>query len=203
MAGKKKQLRQQIAQDVAGPAAPFEEKIAGLLKQSGEFRGHLTGDQLSVIMRKVLFTLVAEQRVAGFDVPIVHNVSVMDVSIAGREAKVFAEVHIHRPIRAFIQFRYCLENDGENPNKRLHLKDNRVEVREITHPFDFGAKAALGIMGVRHIALKELSNPNAVIQRTLPLQLKPLGFQGRLTCVELELTDEDTMLVYVAAERDA
>jgi hypothetical protein len=203
MAGKKKQLRLQIAQEIGEPVAPIEQRIADVLKKKGEYRGYLTCDQLAVIMRKVLFTLVAEQKVGGFDVPIVHNVSAMDVTIAGREANVFAEIHVHSPINAFIQFRYCLENAPGNLSKKLHLKNNRVDVREITRPFDFPAKAALKIMGVKHIALRELSNPNAVIQRTLPPQLEPHGFRGALTQVELALTDDDTMQVYVACERDA
>ncbi len=200
MAPHRKHLRSQIAQPISAPVAAFEEKVARLLKEKGEFRGELTCEQLALIMRKVLYTLVAEQKVAGFEVPIVHNVSVMDVTIGGCEADVFAEIHVHSPITAFIQFRYCLENDNGNPSKRLSLKGNRVEVREFTRPFDFGAKAALRIMGVKRIALKELSDPNAVIQRTLPAQLEPLGFRGALTHVELELTDEDTMWVYLVGK---
>ncbi len=200
MAGRKDTVRKQIADIIAEPVAPFEEKIAHTLKEKGEFQGCLNADQLSIIMRKVLFTLVAEQKVAGFDVPIAHNVSAMQVNIAQREAVVFAEVHVHSPIIAFIQFRYTLENDRRYPGKKLHLKRDDVEVKEVTRPFDLGARAALAILGVRQIALRELSNPNAVIQRTLPSQLARLGFKRELAEVELELKDDDSMHVYIRAD---
>jgi hypothetical protein len=201
MAAQKKQLRRAITQRIDEPAAPFEKRVAEILQKKGEFRGELSSDQLSLIMRKVLYTLVAEQKVAGFDVPIVHNVTAINVRMGQHEARVFAELHVHSPITAFIQFRYCLENGSQSPGKRLRLKGNYVEVKEVTRTFDFGAKAALRIMGVKHIALRELSDPNTLIRRTLPPHLKPYGFQGALTQVELELTDEDTMLVYLVAKR--
>lgn len=200
MARHKNHLRQQIAHSIADPVAPFEHKIAESLKKRGEFRGNLTSDQLSVILRKVLFTMVGEQKVAGFDVPIVHNVSAMKVDICQREAKVFAEIHVHSPISAFIQFRYILENDRRNGGKKLRLKDNCMEVKEVTRPFDLGAKAALAIMGVKQIALRELADPNAVIQRTLPRQLGRIGFQGKLAQVDLELLADNTMWVYVVGD---
>jgi hypothetical protein len=195
MAGRKETVRKQIAETIAEPVAPFEEKIAHTLKEKGEFAGHLNAEQLSIILRKVLFTLVGEQKVAGFDVPITHNVSAMQVTIARREAAVFAEVHVHSPIVAFIQFRYTLENDRRCPGKKLHLKRGQVEVKEVTRPFDLGARAALAILGVKQIALRELSDPNAVIRRTLPQQLARLGFQESLAEVELELLADDTMRV--------
>ena len=155
------------------------------------------------MMRKVLFTLVAEHKVAGVDLPIVHNISEMDVAIADRAVNVFAEIQVHSPIEAFIQFRYTLENAPDNPHKRLRLKNNQVDVKEVTRPLDLPAKAALKIVGVKHVALRELSNPNALIQRTLPPQLEPHGFHGTLAHVELELTDEGTMHVFFVSQRDA
>ena len=162
MAARKRRLHLSITEHIAKPVVPFEEMIARSLNKKGEYRGHLTSDQLSVILRKVLFTLVAEQKVAGMDVPIVHNVSATDVTMSRREARVFAEVHVHTPVTAFIQFRYCLENGNPGSSKSLRLKGNQVEVKEITRPLDFGAKAALRIMAVRNIALRELRDPNAV-----------------------------------------
>ncbi len=192
-------LRRQIDEHIALPVAPIEREIAAALVNCGEYRGRLTSDQLSVIMRKVLYTLIAEQRVAGMEVPIVHNVTQMAVDIVDGEAQVFCEVHIHRPIVAFIQFRYTLINDQRGGSKKLRLKDGLLDLKEITRPLDLGARAALAIMGVKHIALAELSDPNAVIQRTLPAQLGQLGFNGVLTRVELELTDS-AMQVYVAGK---
>jgi hypothetical protein len=201
MAGNDRQLRSQIAQHMNEPVAPIEQTIADALKKRGEFRGDLTTDQLSVMMRKVLFTLVAEHKVAGIDVPIVHNVSTMDVAIADRAVNVFAEIQVRSPIDAFIQFRYTLENSpADNPYKRLRLKNNDLDIKEITRTFDVPAKAALKIVGVKHVAIRELSNPNALIQRTLPPQLEPHGFRGSLSRVELELTDEGTMRVYMVGK---
>ncbi|MBI5668865.1 MAG: hypothetical protein HZC41_12735 [Chloroflexi bacterium] len=200
MARQKHHLRQQIAQTITEPVAPFEHKIAESLQKRGEFQGNLTSEQLSIILRKVLFTMVGEQKVAGFDVPIVHNVSAMKVDIRQCEAKVFAEIHVHSPIIAFIQFRYVLENDRRSGGKKLRLKDNCMDVKEVTRPLDLAAKAALAIMGVKQIALRELADPNAVIQRTLPPQLGRIGFQGRLAQVDLELLNDNTMWVYVAGD---
>ncbi len=198
MAGQKDKLRQQITQKVSETAAPFEERIAESLTRCGEFRGGLSSDQLAVVMRKVLYTLVGEQKVAGIDLPIVHNVSAMEVKIAKAEASVFAEIHVHSPIVAFIQFRYTLENDRRSPAKKLRLKGSSLDVKEMTRPLDLGAKAALAIMGVKHIALKELSDPNQLIRRTLPPQLARLGFRGVIERVDLELLDNNTMWVYLA-----
>mgnify|MGYP005850137027 CR=1 FL=1 len=194
-------LRKQIQGPIAEPVLPLEEKVARALLDSGEFLGTLTSDELAVIMRKVLYTLVDEQKVAGVEVPLVHNVSRMDVSIAGCEAAVSCEVHIHTPIKAFITFDYVLENDHQSNNGQLRLKGNRLDVKEITRPFDIGARAALKVMGVRHIALRELSDVNAIIRRTLPAQLRQQGFKGELTAVGLELLADGTMAVYLTGDQ--
>lgn len=198
---KKRALHQQVKRTISEPVLPLEHKVARALIETGEFLGTLTADELAVIMRKVLYTLVDEQKVAGLDVPLVHNVSRMDVSIVGGEAAVSCEVHIHTPIKAFITFDYVLENDRQADNGQLRLKDNRLEVREITRPFDIGAKAALKVMGVRHIALQELSDVNGIIRRTLPPQLRQLGFEGELVDVALELQDNGTMAVYLTGRQ--
>ena len=97
-------------------------------------------------MRKIVYRLVDEQKVANVNVPIVHNISQMDVRITGSEAQVACEIHIHEPIIAFIRLKYTLENDPRSCGTRLRLKSNRVEVREITRPLDVGAKLALKMM---------------------------------------------------------
>ncbi|MGQ9886933.1 MAG: hypothetical protein ACUVSX_00445 [Aggregatilineales bacterium] len=198
---KKRALRQQVKRVISDPVMPLEHKVARALIDTGEYLGTLTADELAVIMRKVLYTLVDEQKVAGLDVPLVHNVSRMDVSIAAGEAAVSCEVHIHAPIKAFITFNYVLENDHQSNNGRLRLKNNWLDVHEVTRPFDIGAKAALKVMGVRHIALQELNDLNGVIRRTLPPRLHQLGFKGELKDVALELQDNGTMVVYLTGRQ--
>lgn len=197
MSNQSQGLRQQIAADNSTPAAAVEKHIADCLVQDGEFHSALDAEMLGGVLRKVFYTIVAEQKVAQFEVPILHNVSEMSVSIAGREAKVAATVHIHQPIIAFLKFRYTLENDPKTP-KRLRLKNNKLDVEEVTRAFDVPAKVALKVMGVEKIARQELSNPNAIIARTLPPQLLPHGFEGKLARVELEFTADNCLEVLLA-----
>ncbi len=191
-------IRQQIEKHIGDPTIPIEQKIATSLQELGEFQGKLTSDDLAVIMKNILYKLVEQQRFAGVEVPITHNVSEMSVKIARREAHIVCEMHVHHPIIAFIRFTYTLENDGKaKTGKRLRLKNNNLEVKEVTRPFDIGAKTALKILGVRGIALRELSDPNDVIRRTLPEQLEKQGFKGKLDGIMLELMDDNTLSVYV------
>lgn len=187
-------LRKQIAANLSVPTHAVEKRIADCLLEDGEFHSALDSDMLGAVLRKVFYTLVAEQKVAQFELPIVHNVSEMNVAIVGREARIAATVHIHQPITAFIKFRYTLENDPQTP-KRLRLKNNKLEVEEVTRAFDVAAKVALKVLGVEKIARQELSNPNAIIARTLPPQLQTHGFTGKLSIVELEFTADDSLEV--------
>jgi hypothetical protein len=191
------QLRQQIQSRIAQPVAPIEKAIAQALSNGGIYRGNLSMDELTNVMRKVLYRLIGEQRVGGMAVPIVHNVSQMEVKVARKEAHVFCEAHIHSPIIAFIQFRYVLANAANRPGQ-LILKGNTVEVKENTRPFDLAAVASLRVMNVKHIAQRELSDPNALIRRTLPGPLSEQGFSGPVSEVQLELTAENTMQVFIA-----
>ncbi len=194
-------LRRQISKQVSQPAETIEQRIAEDLIESGTFHERLTVGELTVIMRKLLYMLVARQKVAGIDVPLVHNVSRMDVNIHDLEAGVQCEVHLHSPVTGFIQFRYTLENDPRSPGERLRLKKDEIEVKEVTKPFDVAAKLALKIMDVRAIALREMSDLNGLIRCTLPEQLEVYGFKGNVKHVLLELMDDDTLRVYLAVER--
>lgn len=188
------QLRKQIAARISSPIDIIEKQIADCLADFGEYRDTMDAEELGLVLRKVFYTLVGEQKVGAFDVPIVHNVSEMDVIIANCEARVRCTVHIHEPITAFIKFRYTLENHPQQPN-RLRLKNNKLEVEEITRAFDVGAKVALKVMGVEKIARHELSDPNGIIKRTLPAQLRRHGYTGDLTDVELEFTRDNRLSV--------
>jgi hypothetical protein len=201
MAGTKRQtLRQQAHDQIADAALLLEQKVARALIDGGEFVGVFTADELAVVMRKVLYTLVDDQKVAGVDVPLLHNVTRMDVDIAGGEAAVSCELHIHAPIKAFITFDYVLENDTCADSGRLRLKDNEVTVKEVTRPLDIAARTALKVMNVRHITMREMNDINGIIRRTLPAQLRQQGFEGELSTVELELRESDAMAIYLAAE---
>ena len=57
-------LRKQIAADISAPAEVVEKLIADCLVQDGEFHSVLNGEMLGFVLRKVLYTLVAEQKVA-------------------------------------------------------------------------------------------------------------------------------------------
>ena len=59
-----------------------------------------------LIQKEREMNLVLEQKVGGIDVPIVHNVSVMNVRIVGEKAAVDCEIHVHSPIKAFIRSVY-------------------------------------------------------------------------------------------------
>lgn len=183
-------LRQRISEQLSRPVASIEQLIAQSLIEEGEFEAELPAEHLAAIMRKLLYTLVAEQKVAGVEVPIVHNVSKMEIEIEDGEAEVACEVHIHSPLTGFIQFSYTLENDDEDGHVRL--KNGNLNVKEITRPMDMAAKLALRIMNVRAIALRELSDLGELIRRTLPAQLEEYGFEGQID--EVEMVFEADML---------
>ena len=200
MGKQSKQVRQQISQHIAEPTILVEQRIANALCDHGEFRASIDSGELALILRKVVYTLVGQQKVANVDLPIMHNVTEMQVRINSGEAAVACEVHVHQPIIAFIRFKYTLENDPVARGKRLRLKNNRIEVREITRPLDMGAKLALKMLRVEHIARQELSDPGGIIMRTLPDQLEPLGFDGRLCNIDLEFNGSGTLNVCITAE---
>jgi hypothetical protein len=201
MPSRKTELSQRIADRLSRPVAPIEQQIAESLTESGVFEAELSAEELAVIMRKLLYMLVAEQKVAGVEVPIVHNVSKMEIDIANSEAEIACEVHIHSPLVGFIQFSYTLENADEDEDEgRLRLKDNALAVKEVTRPMDMAAKLALRIMNVRAIALRELSDLGALIRRTLPEQLQEHGFEGQIDEVLMTLQDDVLVVRLTVAE---
>ncbi len=198
MLNKKDTLRRQISQTIIDPVRSIEEQIAVSLVKRHAFRADLTEKDLSPILSKVLYILVMEQKVAGVSVPTVHNVSAMKVQMTGQEAGVDCEVQVHSPIKAFIRFQYTLQNHPDERGK-LQLKQGQVAVKETTRPFDLAALAALRVMNVKKVALHELSDPNHLIQRTLPTQLAEYGFQGELCEVQLAFTGAQTLSVHLTA----
>lgn len=187
MPRRKDDLQQQIAGQMAVPTSEIELRIAEALLIGGRFSGELSSEELAPILSNVLYTLVQQQKVAGLDVPVVHNVNRMEVEIVKAQAHVLCELHLHAPIRAFIRFEYTLINDPHN-RRNLCLKDGELRVKETTGRFDLAARAALRVMGVRQMAMHELRDPGDVIRRTLPYRLRQHGFETSLSDISLSLT---------------
>lgn len=202
MSKNRQQLRQQISTSLSEPIAAFEQRIADALNDDGEFSANIDSAELGLILRKVVYNLVSEQRLANVEVPTLHNISLMDARIDHGEASITCEIHIHQPIIAFIRLKYSLENDPRSRGTRLRLKNNRVEVHESTRPLDMAAKVALKVMRVESVVRHELSDPNGLIQRMLPDALAQQGFTGVVQAVELEFNGDSSLRVYIAGTKD-
>ncbi|MCL4249318.1 MAG: hypothetical protein KJ065_14315 [Anaerolineae bacterium] len=200
MPNSKNKLREQVAAHIEQETRSIEHRIADALRKRGAFAGELTATDLEPILSNVVFTLVDNQRFAGVDLPIVHNISRMQVSIQRQYADVMCEVHVHEPIAAFILFQYSLENDPNQAGK-LRLKGGTIQVKETTRRLDIAAKAALRVLNVRAIALHELRDPNDVIRRTLPPQLAAHGLDMLLDCIELAFVPNDRLHVTLKARQ--
>ena len=200
MPNPKNKVREQVAARIEQETRSIEDRIAEALRKRGSFAGELTAIDLEPILSNVVFTLVDNQRFAGIDLPIVHNISRMQVSIQRQSADVMCEVHVHEPIIAFIQFQYSLENDPKQTGK-LRLKGGTIQVKETTRRLDIAAKAALRMLNVRAIALHELRDPNDVIRRTLPPQLAAHGLDMLLDSIELVFVPNDRLHVTLKARQ--
>jgi hypothetical protein len=191
------ELRAQIeaATAEAFPVDEIEERIADGLRQHGRFSAAINADDLVIILRNLVYQVFAEQRVAGKDLGLVHNIPRMMVKIKDSRAEVAFIVHIHKPIIAFIKFKYALENDPHSNGQRLRLNHDSLEVEESTRRFDLKAKAALTAINVDHIARKEMNDFGAIICRTLPPQLEKRGIVGHLSTVHLRLVDDKLQIL--------
>lgn len=197
MAERKQLIQEQILKNLSQPTASIEQRVVQALNENGEYHGHISEEELVPILSNVLYTLVAQQKVAGVDVPIEHNVTQMSVHIEKQEIRVFCELHIHSPIKAFIKFKYRLINDPAANPSNLRLKNGDIQVEEVTRRLDFKAKTALKVMNVRRIAMHEMSDPARVIKHTLPEQLVRHGFDGTLSRIDLEITPQNTLDVSI------
>lgn len=184
-------VRQQIEAMLARlySTESIEARIAANLLDRGEFHDEITAAELSVILRNIVFVMFDRQKVAGFDVDIVHNIPAMSVEIENGEAAVCFVVHIHRPIVVFIEFSYVLINDAAADNPGLCLKDQSLNVEEKTRRFDLKAKAALTALNVPRVVRQELADLSGIIHQTLPEQLRKQGIQGEFDRIELEMCD--------------
>lgn len=201
MSKRRQQLRRQINESLTEPILSIEHEIADSLSTRGEFHSDIDSLELGLILRKVIYRIVDEQKVAHVSVPILHNITQMDARIDTSEARVECEVHVHEPIIAFIRLKYALENDPRSCGTRLRLKNDRLEVREITRPLDVGAKLALKMLRIEHIVRQELSDPNGLIKRMLYQPLEQYGYTGAVHEVELEFNGLDSLRVYISGEK--
>ncbi len=195
------QLRAQIEAATAEqfPAHIIEDRIADSLLLHGRFQGRITAEELAVILRNMIYTRFAQHKLGGREVGLVHNVAKMKVNINESRADVKFIVHIHKPIVAFLNFKYTLVNDPVSLSKNLRLKRGSLTITEHTRRFDIKAKAALATINTNEIALKELADPAGVISATLPPQLERRGAEGHITKVELALKDHH-LEVFVEGE---
>lgn len=190
-----------IKSHIIDATMPIEARIAAALREDGEFIGDLNARDLKPILSHVLYTLVAEQKIAGIDLPINHNISQMQVMMHDDGIDIFCEVHVHEPVTAFVRFSCTLENAPGSQPANLRLKDDRLDVEEVTRRFDLGARTALKMLNIPRIARRELSDPRGVILRTLPEQLAKQGFHGTIDHMEI-MVKNGRLQVYAIANAD-
>ncbi|UCG25295.1 MAG: hypothetical protein JSW55_04670 [Chloroflexota bacterium] len=185
------QLRAQIEAVTAEkfPSDQIEARIASALTSDGRFEARLNSDELSAVLRQLVYTMFSKHTLLGQGVNLVHNVATMRVVMNESEAKIGFIVHIHKPIIAFLKFKYCLVNDPVSVDRKLRLKRDSLVVRQHTRRFDIKAKAALAAINIEKIARQELSNPSRIIRATLPDQLEKHGLCGSFTRIEMALKD--------------
>jgi hypothetical protein len=186
------QLRNQIEAAAAEnySTKQIDDMIADSLLADGQFQGRLNARELALIMRNVVHTVFDQHKIGGRNVSLIHNVPSMKVAINESQAQICFVVHLHRPIVAFLQFRYDLINDPVSITPTVRFKAGSLSITEHTRRFDLKAKAALAAINIEELARKELANPTSVICSTLPSQLRQRGATGVITCVDLTLADQ-------------
>lgn len=190
------QLRAQIEAISAQqyPSDQVEQKIAAELVNHGRFDSQINSEELAIILRNLVFAMFDNHTLAGQGINLIHNVATMRVRISNSQADIRFIVHIHKPITAFLKFKYTLVNDPVSVSPRLTLKRNSLVIDEHTKRFDIKAKAALAAINIRSIAHKELADPTRIIRTTLPERLARQGLSGQFTCIEMGLADQHLAL---------
>lgn len=188
------QLRKQIT--TASKKSPaieaVELKIASALLQTGRYTGQLNEDELAAVIKNIVYVRFANQKVGGLALDIVHNVPTIDVKLSQSQAVVSFLVHIHKPIIAFLQFRYVLINDpyAEGDDKRIRLKKGTLSIKKDTRRFDLKAKAALAAFDVERIASKELIDLAGIIDMTLRHRMNGHGIVGKIKKIQLQIEEK-------------
>ena len=144
------QLRSQIEAAAAEKHSTeqIEDMIADSLLTDGQFLGRLDARQLALIMRNVVYNVFDQHKIGGRNLGLIHNVPSMKVAIKESQAQVCFVVHIHRPIVAFLQFKYKLINDPVSIAPAVRLKTGSLSITEHTRRFDLKAKAALAAINI-------------------------------------------------------
>jgi hypothetical protein len=184
-------LRTQI-EDAANREFSFEAvelKIAAALLEDGKFSGQLDEQELTSVIRNVVYARFADQRIGGRELSLVHNIPAIKVSVSGEEVQVSFLVHLHSPIVAFLRFRYVLINDPSSGLKRIRLKRGSLSVRKDTRRFDLKAKAALAAIDVESIAREELTDLAKILITTLSEQMRDYGIVGDIREMQLTIGD--------------
>lgn len=195
------QLRSQIeaAADEQYSTEPIDRRIALSLYQKGMFQGQIDAGELAIILRNVVYAMFSRHRYAGMKISPVHNVPSMKVSIRNGEAAINYLVHIHKPVVAFLNFRYTLINDAVDVDKKVRLKRGSLRYEERTRRLDLKAKAGLAAVDIKRIALSELQDVSQAIVKTLPYQLEKQAVTGTIERVELYL-EGDKLNVLLAGQ---
>lgn len=185
------QLKRQIEAVNAQYYSPneVEKRIAQSLIKTGRYEGQLNAGELAIILRNLVYTVFDQHTVAGREIELVHNIPSIKVRIDDCLALISFIVHIHRPITAFIKFRYALVNDYLSETPALCLKNGTLKVSQETSRLDIKSKAALAAINIESLAQNELANPANIILKTLPQRLASHGVEGNFTCINLVLVD--------------
>ncbi|GMQ77732.1 MAG: hypothetical protein BMS9Abin02_0220 [Anaerolineae bacterium] len=193
------QLRSQIEAAAAKESSTesFEQRIATALCRDGRFQGPINAGELAIILRNVVYTLFSRHKFAGLDIHPVHNVPTMKVGIKNGQATIKYLVHLHKPVIAFLNFRYTLINDPVSVDRKIRLKRGSFKYEERTRRLDLKAKAALAAVNIKELAIRELQDVAHAILKTLPDQLEKQSVTGELERIELFL-DEDILNIYLA-----
>jgi hypothetical protein len=183
------QLRTQIeaAAEQKYPLKAVEMKIAAALLQDGRFEGHLSEEELTSVIRNVVYSRFANQRIAGRDIALVHNIVSIQVKLVEHEVRIGFLVHIHKPIVAFLRFRYTLIDDESPGRNRIILKRGSLKIRKDTRRFDMKSKAALASIDVENIARKELADLCGILKTTFQVQLEEAGIVGEIGDIQLSV----------------
>ena len=195
------QLRTQIeaAASQQYPLDAVELKIAASLLEDGRFKGHLNEQELTNVIRNVVYSRFANQRIRGLDIALVHNIPSIRVQLRRKEVHVSFLVHIHRPIIAFLRFRYVLVDDVPPGCKKITMKRGSLTIGKDTRRFDIKAKAALAAIDVEAMARDELADLAGILKGTILDQMKGVGITGEISEIELNV-GEGCLDVYLEGD---
>ncbi len=190
-------LRQQISEAFRKSSQQIDREVAEALTRNHHYVYSFDSQQLAVVFANIFHTLIDLQKFAGLTVPLTHNVASIGVEVRYPRITTSTLLHIHSPIRAFIEIGYSLSNDFERPGN-LALIRRSLSVQEKTARFDLLARSALAAINIEGLIERELRDPAEVIRLTLPHRLRLYGFAGTIQKVHLEVTPDNRLHTYLA-----